>query len=558
MAKQKFNPKQNKKPFGKPNFQRDKPFVREEKAKFEETKEIQLSEINSDMTKQSLQVTGVVERIVQTGGPTIFITSDGTATLGLKGFEGPGERAYPEIQEGDVIKARIQVEEFKGELEGEIKNISKLSEDEHEEYLEKILNTQKERAAIEPVPFLVKSPILDKLKDRFVNAATEIRLAVIQNRPIIVRHHNDTDGYSAGFALERAILPLILKEQSSEKAAWEFFLRAPCAAPFYEIDDAIRDAAQSLRNVAKFSNKMPLVIIADNGSSPEDLLAIKHGKVHGMKFIVVDHHFSEEDVISKEVLVHINPFLVGENGSAFSAGMLCTELARLINPEVENITQIPAMAGLADRIELANPKIIEDYLAIAKKEGYSKDLLHDISTVIDFVSAKVRFMEVREYMETIFGQPREKQKALVALLAPHIRKLQAKGLAISNANAKTEEITTKSNNKVTLQTLDIDHTFPGFGFYPKPGMCVGMVHDDLQKTKGITSLVSVGVMNTALTMRATDEANFSVHELITLLNKKLPNAFVEGGGHKNAGSINFLPNKQEDVLRLLREFIKSR
>lgn len=558
MGKQKFNKnktsKQDRKfqgnsgKFGKSRFENPK----FDKPRFEETKEVQISEITPELSKKSLYIKGVVERIIQTGGPTIFMTSDGTGTLGLKGFEGPGERAFPEINEGDTIKATITVEEFKGELEGDIKKITKLDEDEHKAYLEEILNIQKERANIEPIPFLVKSKILDKLKDNFVKAAIEIRLAIIQNRPIIVRHHNDTDGYSAGYALEKAILPLIIKEQGSEKAGWEFFLRAPCAAPFYEIDDSIRDAAQSLRNVAKFSNKMPLVIIADNGSSPEDLLAIKHGKVHGMEFIVVDHHFSDEDVISKEVLVNINPFLVGEDGACFSAGMLCTELARLIN-NVNNLEQIPAMAGLADRIDLANPDTVNDYIKIAEKQGYSKELLHNISKVIDFVSAKVRFMEVREYMGAVFGEPREKQKALVNLLAPHIKKLEAKGLAISKANAETEKI-----GKTTLQTIDIDKTFPGFGFYPKPGMCVGMVHDDLQKTKGITSLVSMGLMNTAITIRATDEANFSVHELITFLNKKLPNAFVEGGGHKNAGSINFIPSKKDEIFELVREFVKGR
>ncbi|MBT4165784.1 hypothetical protein HOE04_01965 [archaeon] len=534
-----------RKSFGKAGF-KDKP-------RFQENPElVDICDVSSDLAKQTIEVKGLVERVVQTGGPTVFMISDGTGTLGLKGFEGPGERAYPEIEEGDSVKAIVSIGEFNGELEGDIKKISKLSEKEHEGYLKKILDIQKERAKVEEIDFLVKSPILDKLKDNFFKAAMEIRLAIIQGRPIIVRHHNDTDGYSAGFALERAILPLILKEHSSDKAGWEFFLRAPCAAPFYEIDDSIRDAAQSLRNVAKFSNKMPLVVIADNGSSPEDLLGIKHGKVHGMEFIVIDHHFSDEDVITDEVLVHINPFLVGENGSAFSAGMLCTELARLIN-NVDNLEQIPAMAGFADRIDLENPAVMEDYLKIAKKQGYTKDLLHDISKVIDFVSAKVRFMEVREYMEAVFGEPREKQKALVGLLAPHIKKLEKKGLAISNANATTEEI-----GKTTLQIIDIDKTFPGFGFYPKPGMAVGMTHDDLQKTKGVTSLVSIGLMNTAITIRATDGANFSVHDLITFLNKKLPNAFVEGGGHKNAGSINFIPSKKDEVMAGLREFIGER
>ena len=36
-----------------------------------------------------------------------------------------------------------------------------------------------------------------------------------------IRHHNDTDGYCSGFALERAIIPLIQKQHSAPKAAWE-------------------------------------------------------------------------------------------------------------------------------------------------------------------------------------------------------------------------------------------------------------------------------------------------------------------------------------------------
>ena len=109
-----------------------------------------------------------------------------------------------------------------------------------------------------------------------------------------------------------------------------------------------------------------------------------------------------------------------------------------------------------------------------------------------------------------------------------------------------------------MQLLDIENTFPGFGFYPKPGKCVGMVHDDLQKTHSITNLVTAGLMKTAITIRATDESNFSMHELIHYLTKHTPNSFVEGGGHKNAGSITFLPNKQEEILGLMKKFIEGR
>ena len=504
-------------------------------------------------TKGTSVLVGIVERIIQTGGPTIFVISDGTGNLSLKGFSSPGERTYPHINEGDAIKTTVKIGEYQGELEGEIIKIAKLNNGERKTLLDKIEQIQRKRAKIKETNFLVKSPILDKLKKSFIKAAEEIRLAVIQGRPIIVRHHNDADGYSSGFSLERAILPLIEKEHDSPKAAWEFFTRAPCAAPFYELNDSIIDTANSLRNVAKFSSKLPLVIIADNGSSPEDLMAIKQGKVHGMDFIVIDHHYFDEDVISDEVLVHINPFLVGEDGAKFSAGMLCTELAKFINENVENIEQIPGMAGLADRIDITNKKTVDDYIKIAEKNGYSKQLLEDISIVIDFVSAKVRFMEVREYIEVLFGEPRDKQKNLVKLMAPYIRKLDAKGLAIGKSNAKLEKI-----GETTLQSIYVEETFPGFGFFPKPGRAVGLVHDDLQKEKNLKNVVSVGIMNTAITIRATDEANFSVHDLIMFLEKKVPTAFVEGGGHKNAGSISFLPHKKDEIVKLLKEFIKSR
>jgi len=230
--------------------------------------------------------------------------------------------------------------------------------------------------------------------------------------------------------------------------------------------------------------------------------------------------------------------------------MLCAEFARFINDEVKNISQIPAMAGLADRIDIANSGAVNDYLKIAEKEGYSRQLLQDITTVIDFVSAKLRFMEAREYIEVVFGEPRNKQKELVKLMAPYIRNLEEKGIKIALSTVKSEKV-----GSVTLQTLMVEESFPGFGFYPKPGMVTGMTHDKAKdKNK---KLITIGILGTAITMRATDEANFSVHSLIDFLNKKIPEAFVSGGGHKNAGSINFLPYKQKEVVKFLREFIKS-
>ena len=79
-------------------------------------------------SKGKILITGIVNRIIQTGGPTVFVVSDGTGNLSLKGFIGPGVRAYPEIEEGDVVKAIVSIGEFQGEIEGEIKTIKKLED----------------------------------------------------------------------------------------------------------------------------------------------------------------------------------------------------------------------------------------------------------------------------------------------------------------------------------------------------------------------------------------------------------------------------------------------
>lgn len=519
---------------------------------YEKVKQVLIEKIDSKFLKEQVIVVGLIERVVQTGGPTVFGISDGTGNLSLKGFVSPGERSYPEINAGDYVEAWVKIDEFQGEMEGNILKIKKKVGEEEEALRKHITHQQRTRAKVVTKDFMIDNVILEKLREPILRAAEEIRLAVIQGRPIIVRHHNDTDGYCSGFALERAILPLIQKQHSGPKAAWEYLKRAPCRAPYYEIQDSIKDTAMSLRDVARFSSKMPLIIIADNGSSPEDLMAIKQAKIHGADVIVIDHHGFDEDVISAEVLSHVNPYLVEESGDDMSAGMLCVEIARFINEDVKNLIQIPALAGFADRTDIGDPEVMEKYLKLAEGEGYDKGLLGDISLVIEFVSTKVGFMEAREYIGVLFGEPRGKQKELVGLMAPHIRDLDAKGLAIGKAMAESEML-----GETTLQYVHIEKSFPGFGFFPKPGRSIGLLHDDLQKEKGVTNLVSVGIMNTAMTFRATDEADFSMHKLIEILKERLPNAFVEGGGHKNAGAINYIPKMKDEVWEVVREVVRG-
>ena len=95
------------------------------------------------------------------------------------------------------------------------------------------------------------------------------------------------------------------------------------------------------------------------------------------------------------------------------------------------------------------------------------------------------------------------------------------------------------------------------GFYPKPGKCIGLLHDNAIEQKKIAKIVTLGLMADGIIIRASAESNFSTNELVDYLQESMPEAFVEGGGHKQAGSIRFIPIKKNEVIGKIKDYIKS-
>jgi len=107
-----MNKNKGKKPHN--NMRQRKPFSPPKKAEA-----FTLDSITSNTIGERAEITGIIDSIAQTSGPTLFSLTDGSGTLVLKGFEAPGERAYPDIDVGDTINAIVQINEFNGALEGE-------------------------------------------------------------------------------------------------------------------------------------------------------------------------------------------------------------------------------------------------------------------------------------------------------------------------------------------------------------------------------------------------------------------------------------------------------
>ena len=96
------------------------------------------------------------------------------------------------------------------------------------------------------------------------NAAKSIRRAILDGRSILVRHHADADGICAGVAIEKAVVPLLNEANNNSDAEWHYFKRAPSKAPFYEIEDVVKDLSFGLEDVERHGQKLPLIVLLDN------------------------------------------------------------------------------------------------------------------------------------------------------------------------------------------------------------------------------------------------------------------------------------------------------
>ncbi|PKG31922.1 OB-fold nucleic acid binding domain-containing protein, partial [Methanoregula sp.] len=310
---------------------------------------VQIADLAGKIGK-TVAIEGEVAQIKQTSGPTIFTIVDETGTQNAAAFIEAGVRAFPDIELGDIVKVIGEVMRRNNQLQIEADLISALKGDDSDAVKARIEKALDKRSEPEDIPLLVKSEVLEKLRPEMKKVAKIIRKAVFTSQPIILRHHADADGICSAVAIEQAVVSLIRESGGDFDADYFLFKRAPSKAPFYEIEDITRDLDFSLKDHVRFGQKMPLVLLTDNGSTEEDEPSYKIASVYDIPFVVIDHHHPDA-TIDKYLVAHVNPYHVGGD-FGITAGMLGTEVARLINPKVEPlIRHLPAIAGVGDRSE---------------------------------------------------------------------------------------------------------------------------------------------------------------------------------------------------------------
>jgi RecJ-like exonuclease len=502
---------------------------------------VRLSELGTKVGR-TVWIEGEVAQIKQTSGPTIFTIVDESGTENAAAFIEAGVRAYPEAELGDLVRIVGEVMMRNNQLQIEVSSLSLLTGDEAEGVRARIEKALDERAEPPEIPLLVPSEVMDKLRPAMRNIAKIIRKAVFTSRPILLRHHADADGICSAVAIEQAVTALIRESGGDFDAEYYLFKRAPSKAPFYEIEDITRDLDFALKDHARFGQKLPLVLLTDNGSTEEDLPSLKMAQVYGIPIVVVDHHHPDE-IVDQYLVGHVNPYHVGGE-FGITAGMLGTEIARLINPSVENlIRHLPAVAAVGDRSEAPERARFLDLV----KETYSEDHCKDIALSLDYQQFWLRFNDGRELTKDVLdltGNP-DRHQRLVALLVEGANAAIADQMSASMPHVRHQTLP----NGAELFLLDVEIHAHKFTF-PPPGKTSGEVHDRLCRQHAGSPVVTIGFGPDFAVLRSRG-VMMNIPKMVRELRDEIPGGGISGGGHLVVGSIKFVEGMREEVLECL-------
>jgi len=458
-------------------------------------------------------------------GPVVFLVSDGESNIDAVTKDS-------DFDVDDVVHLLGPVTERAGRRQIEISRIEKSEMD-----FEKIIN---KISIPKRTTFSIDSKRYELMKPRFVEIAKRIRKAVLDNEPIFIRHHNDADGISSGVAIELACNNLMKRVGVNPD---HNLYRSPSKAPFYEVADVFRDLSLAKRITENHGQKKPLIIVADNGSTPEDLFALKTLKMLGYNVIVIDHHNPVElfkqsnetftSAVCPYLELHLNPYLFGLD-SQTSAGMLCFEVARMIDEDFE-FKYLAAVAAVADRCDIdESRKYIVD-------SGLSKEELTRIGVAIDFMAYHAKFdistfvvkdlFEKKEFVDLINEEVRVGVETQLQSTLPYLRTLDINGITFSYIDLE----------KYTLRFT-----------YPSAGKVIGLIHDSVSAGKENLPVLTIGLVSDMMIIRATKPI-LPVHKIIEIIKSKIPEANADGGGHECAGTVKFVPAHLDAILQIVKD-----
>jgi len=500
----------------------------------------------ADQIGSTVHLDGTVVQINQTGGPTIFQVRDETGVVPCAAFEDAGVRAYPEIDLDDVVRLSGHVESRNGGVQIEVESFERVEGTTAEQFRERLEDGLEAAAEPHDIDPLVEWDAFEPLREDLEDVARLLRRTVLEGRPIRMRHHADGDGICASVPVELALERFVEETYEDADAARHMLKRLPSKAPFYEMEDVTRDLNFALENRSRHGQKLPLLLMLDNGSTEEDTPAYENLAHYDIPIVVVDHHHPDPEAVEPLLEEHVNPYLHGED-YRITTGMLCVELARMIAPDLtEDLRHVPAVAGLSDRSEA---DAMADYLDLASEEGYDRAELREIGEALDYATNYLRYDDGGPLITDVLNvdcDDRDRHEELVEFLAERSERDIERQLDMAMDHLDHERL----DNDAHLYKLDVENHARRFT-YPAPGKTTGAVHDEKVQETG-EPVITIGYGPDFAVLRS-DGVRLDIPQMVEELREEHPGAGVSGGGHLVVGSIKFVRGKRETILDALVE-----
>ncbi|MCU4719128.1 DHH family phosphoesterase [Halapricum hydrolyticum] len=499
-----------------------------------------------DRIGEMVQLEGRIESARQTSGPTVFELTDGTGTVDCAAFEEAGVRAYPDVGEDDVVRLTGEVRERRGELQVETEQLVTLADDEREGVRERMEEALTAKARPDAVELLAEDETLSDLSEAFRDAAGEIRRAVFEERPIVVRHSATADGYVAGAAIERATLPLIREEHTRSDAEYHYFDRRPLEGDVYEMGDATKDVTTMLDNRERHDEQLPLYVFVAVGGTRESLDSLQFLDVYDAPRLVIDTVAEPE--ITDEVETVVSPdtdpaTLTTVDGQLDgpTTAAIAANVAAHVNDDVrEDLLHLPAVSFWE-----VPPRVYADAAAEA---GYEEDAIADIRDAVALEAYYQSYEDKRQLIADLLFEGRASDVAddEARGLASHVSEQFRSKLdtAVETARANVDHRTVDGVDVAVFDTEAFTHRFD---FPPET-----LLLDELlrQLREDVDAIVGIG--DDDLHLRS--EHALDVREVATQVAEAVPDAGVEAESSRSQ-QLAFLAGRRADVLEATLETV---
>jgi RecJ-like exonuclease len=491
--------------------------AQEEAEEVPETAELNRIDVDSlrEHVGDVVRLEGEVVSVRQTSGPTVFELRDETGVVDCAAFVEAGVRAYPEIEADHIVRLDGEVRLRRDEIQVETESLVELEGKALGAVETRMDEALDNRASPETTRLLADDDAVTEIRDDITDAATAIRRAVLESRPVVVRHDATADGYVAGAAIERAVLPLIESEHATADAVYHYFDRRPLEDGVYDMNDATKDATRMLGDRERHDEKLPLFVFAAAGSTAASTDGLELLDIYGAPRVVLDGRPADEEVVDE-----IGSLVTVEQRTATT---VAANVAAAVNDDVwDDLEHLPAISYWDD-----TPSVYAD---LAAEAGIDEEMARKLREAI---ALKAFYQSYEDKRELIIDLLFEKRTGLAEQVSEQFETKMDAALDTATANLDEREI-----DGATVTVLDTEAYTNEYNFPP-----TRLLLDELARRLDVDAVI--GVAKDELHIRT--EAALDLEAVVASLQLSAPEAGVSNPGARQP-KIEFLAGERDAVL----------